>query len=63
MKGVLSVDDDLKLDFFSASGTEDMDHDPEAAVMAGADGATLRAQYNKFTDYAIADLPACLGAH
>lgn len=62
MKGVLSVNGDLKLDFFSVSGTEDMDHDPTAEVRAGGDLSAMNVQYRKYTDYAIAYLPACLAA-
>jgi hypothetical protein len=62
MKGVLSFEDDLKLDFFSASGSGDVGHDPEAAAQAGVDLVKALADYTKYSDYAEKYLPVCLGA-
>lgn len=62
MKGVLSFDDNLSLDFFSATGAGDLSHDPEAAIQAGADPGQLVAAHQKYTDFAEKYLPVCLGA-
>lgn len=62
MKGVLSVSDNLELDFFSADGHSDLSHDPGPAIRAGADAIVLSQRNRQYTNYAIAYLPVCLGA-
>jgi hypothetical protein len=62
MKGVLSFDDSLALDFMSADGSGDLSHDPGGAIQAGADPGKLVALHQKATDFAIQYLPVCLGA-